>query len=248
MGRKPYRERKGSLSAGGQYNQGGIQIREDWEFDPGLRTRIASFLDRFFEGEDSEDTLASAQVDGSLEDTFEDEPEVITVHCYAPVAYDYAASKPEEEKPSLGSVASSACEGMMLGAHAKESAKVGAAPDGLRSWLNQVDEPFSTTLMALIDRKGMRDADVYKRAHLSRQLFSRIRSDAEYRPAKKTVLALAVGLQLNPSDARDVLERAGFALSRSSKRDVIVEYFLTNGKHDLMAINEALYEFDQPLL
>ena len=123
-----------------------------------------------------------------------------------------------------------------------------AEPHGLRSWLDQVDEPFSTTLLALIDRKGLSDAQVYKRAHMSRQLFSRIRSDADYRPAKKTVLALAIALELNLAEMRDLLERAGFALSRSSKRDVIVEYYVTNGIYDLFAINDALYEFDQPLI
>ena len=118
----------------------------------------------------------------------------------------------------------------------------------LREWLDEVDAPFSTTLLRLIDERGYDDVEVYKRAGMSRQLFSRIRSDAEYRPAKKTVLALAVALRLNAEEARDLLERAGFALSHSDKRDLVVEYFLENGKHDLMAVNQALYEFDQPLL
>lgn len=119
---------------------------------------------------------------------------------------------------------------------------------GLKEWLDEVDAPFSTTLLRLIDERGYDDVDVYKRAGMSRQLFSRIRSDAEYRPAKKTVLALAVALRLNVDDARDLLERAGFALSHSDKRDLVVEYFLENGTYDLMAVNQALYEFDQPLL
>lgn len=124
----------------------------------------------------------------------------------------------------------------------------GAYDIGLKQWLDEVDAPFSTTLLRLIDERGYDDVDVYKRAGMSRQLFSRIRSDAEYRPAKKTVLALAVALRLNAAEARDLLERAGFALSHSDKRDLVVEYFLENGRHDLMAVNQALYEFDQPLL
>ncbi|MBQ6454601.1 MAG: hypothetical protein IJJ32_00725 [Eggerthellaceae bacterium] len=119
---------------------------------------------------------------------------------------------------------------------------------GLKQWLDAVDAPFSTTLLRLIDERGFDDVEVYKRAGMSRQLFSRIRSDAEYRPAKKTVLALAVALRLNADEARDLLERAGFALSHSDRRDLVVEYFLETGKHDLMAVNQALYEFDQPLL
>ena len=135
-----------------------------------------------------------------------------------------------------------------MAAPSYSSSAYGAASSGLKSWLDQIDEPFSTTLLALIDRKGLTDAQVYKRAHMSRQLFSRIRSDANYRPAKKTVLALGLALELTLEEMRDLLERAGFALSHASKRDVIVEYFITQGIYDLFSVNEALYEFDQPLI
>ena len=100
----------------------------------------------------------------------------------------------------------------------------------------------------LIDRKGLTDVDVYKRANMSRQLFSRIRSDALYRPAKKTVLALGIAMKLSLDELRDLLQRAGYALSHSSKRDLIVEYFVTRGEYNLNRINEALYDFDQPLI
>ena len=135
---------------------------------------------------------------------------------------------------------------------ASQSASEAFAPpmagDSLAEWLDQLDAPFSTTLLALIDARGMNDVEVYKRANMSRQLFSKIRSDATYRPAKKTVLALAIALGLNLVETIDLLQRAGFALSHSSKSDVIVEYFIVNGKHDIYEVNEALYAFDQPLL
>ena len=121
-------------------------------------------------------------------------------------------------------------------------------PDDLASWLDQIDDSFSTTLLALIDLRGLTDAQVYKRANMSRQLFSKIRSDEGYRPTKKTVLALAIALKLNLQETSDLLKRAGFALSSSSKADIIVEYFIVNGNYDIFAINEALYAFDQPLL
>lgn len=118
----------------------------------------------------------------------------------------------------------------------------------LADLLESLDAPFSTTLLALIDERGMTDAQVYKRANMSRQLFSKIRSDADYRPTKKTALALAVALGLNLDETSALLARAGFALSSSSKADVIVEYFISRGNHDIFEINEALYAFDQPIL
>ena len=120
--------------------------------------------------------------------------------------------------------------------------------DELADLLDSLDAPFSTTLLALIDERGMTDAQVYKRANMSRQLFSKIRSDANYRPTKKTALALAVALGLDLDETSALLARAGFALSTSSKSDVIVEYFISRGNHDIFEINEALYAFDQPIL
>lgn len=114
--------------------------------------------------------------------------------------------------------------------------------------LERLDESFARTVMRLIDERGLRDADVYKRANMSRQLFAKIRKDDDYRPTKKTACALAFALELDHDDALALLERAGFTLSHSSKFDVIVEYFLVNHIYDIQQVNMALYAFDQQIL
>ena len=122
------------------------------------------------------------------------------------------------------------------------------ALQGLDALLEQVDEGFSTTLLRLIDIKGLPDAQVYKRANLDRKHFSKIRSKPNYTPGKRTVLALCIALELNRQQTEDLLARAGYALSPSHKQDLIVGYFIDEGIYQIDTINLALYDYDQQLL
>ena len=113
---------------------------------------------------------------------------------------------------------------------------------------SRMDNSFSSRLLKLIDKKGKTDVEVYKKAHINRKLFSKIRSDKEYMPSKNTVVALSIALELNDLEATELLKSAGYAFSLAKKEDVIALYFIENKQYDIDTINDVLFYYDLPVL
>lgn len=118
----------------------------------------------------------------------------------------------------------------------------------LKEIIGQVDAGFSETLLKYIDQSGKKDSEIYRKANVSRQHFSKIRKNPYYKPTKPTAIAFAIALELNMEQTRDLIGRAGYALTRSSLFDLIIMYFIENRNYNIYEINEALFEFDQSLL
>ena len=142
--------------------------------------------------------------------------------------------------------ATEACVSEAAPMFAAKDADAGAR--SLEHLLDDIDDTFSETLLRLIDLKGKSDPEIYKRANVDRKHFSKIRNNPAYQPSKNTALTFAVALELDLDETRDFIGRAGYALSRSSKMDVIVEYFIERKEYDIFTINETLFAFQQPLL
>ena len=120
--------------------------------------------------------------------------------------------------------------------------------DSISDMLEKLDAGFGETLIKLIDERGLKDSYVYKKANIDRKLFSKIKNNPDYHPTKQTCIAFCFALELTLKETRDLIAKAGYALSRSSKFDIVIEYFITNGNYDLFELNQILFKFDLPLV
>ncbi len=172
--------------------------------------------------------------------------------------FDYCVAEPEvfedicddkceetyEKKPKRSGILANICFPMA----AMEKKSAGVCPRGLDDVLDEIGMTFSQSLFKHIDNKGLTNAEVYKKAGIDRKLFSKIQCNPDYKPNKKTAIALALALELNLDETKDLIARAGYAFSPSSVFDLIIQFFIENGIYDIYAVNEALYEHNEPVL
>ena len=112
----------------------------------------------------------------------------------------------------------------------------------LEERMKHLSDSFSEYLLYLIEEKGMTNADVYKRALVDKKTFSKIKNHADYQPQKMTAMCLCMGAKLNLDETRDLLTRAGYALSPCDKTDIIFSYFIENQIYDMIELDIQLEE------
>lgn len=116
-------------------------------------------------------------------------------------------------------------------------------PGSLEAALKNIyKESFEKHLQQLINKKGLRNSEVYAAANISKQYFSKLLK-GQVKPSKDKMLALAVGLRLNMDEVVDFLRIAGYALSPISQTDTVVEYFIRKQEYNVLKINIVLFDY-----
>jgi len=107
---------------------------------------------------------------------------------------------------------------------------------------NIYTDSFEKYLQKLINKKGLKNSEIYAAANISKQYFSKLLK-GQVKPSKEKMLALAVGLRLNMDETVDFLRIAGYALSPISQTDTVVEYFIRKQEYNVLKIDIVLFDY-----
>lgn len=110
------------------------------------------------------------------------------------------------------------------------------------------EDSFQTKLFEYIDKKKLKDSDVYNKVNIDRRLFSKIRNSETYHPKKETVILLAISLELSEEEMESLLESASYSLPKNSTFDLIIRFCFKEKIYDINQINEFLYDYNCQLL
>lgn len=161
----------------------------------------------------------------------------------------FASSRPEREHRKFPNIFRKKAADKAVEEYAEEYVYASAEmSDSLDDRIAHLSDSFSEYLLYLIERQGMTNSDVYKRAVVDKKVFSKIKNNASYHPNKITAMCLCVGAKLCLDDTKDLLARAGYALSPCDKTDIIFSYFIEHEIYDMIEIDIALEEHGLPCL
>lgn len=221
-------------------------------FDPmGMKTRLRRRLDEYIA-----ENLMPAQGGPAMDEAA------------AAEEADFSASFLCSEKPSFfhdedGLPDGMPAESRPAAGRRDEFRQAHKAPGGAPAWgsspfdelehklaerMEHMSDTFSEYLLYLIRMKGMTNSEVYKRAVVDKKVFSKIRNNPDYHPQKRTALCLCIGARLSLDEAKDLLARAGYALSPCDKTDIIFSYFLEHKIYDMIELDIQLEEHGLPCI
>ncbi|MBR4152894.1 MAG: XRE family transcriptional regulator [Selenomonadaceae bacterium] len=110
----------------------------------------------------------------------------------------------------------------------------------LEERLRKIQQTFPQYLLSCITKRGLSETEIYKKAHLDRRIFSKLRNEENYMPSERTLWAILLAMELNIDEAKEILNEGGFALSYTNKEDVIIRYFFEKRIYDIFLVNEVL--------
>lgn len=114
--------------------------------------------------------------------------------------------------------------------------------------LEKEDNKFQKVLFNYIDKKGLKDSEVYNKVNIDRRLFSKIRSDENYHPSKDTVILLGLSLELSEEEFVDLLNSASYSLPKNNIYDLIIRFCFINKIYDIIKVNDLLNEYNCKLI